>query len=643
MYNIDFDITALFFFGAMLFVFYYKKCVPSLQNKVFALLLWVSFLATACDIIDWVITANSMYFPVWVQMAVLYLYFIFINLLPALYAFYILSITGVQGKVLTGARRILFFTPLAVSAAVIMANPFTNWLFYLDEARMYARGPAVYILNVTALYFLVYGVVEVMLYRRAMRRGKSIALYLFSLLAAVPMLIQLFIPNVFITMFGVAVCMFLIFMTLQSPEEVMSSTGLLNRSALISTAGIYYYKKEHFTAFALHMGDYSYYRRVFGSAAMLDFLNEAAQRLDRFLLPGKQTYYVDEGRFVLLCPARETHAQLPQQLAALMDAPVRVNGVEIGFSSRICVIDCPGDAADLDTLMGYVEDFQKHCEERAPVCYAREFALSGATRAKDVERALERALANGGFAVHYQPIYSTGQNAVHSAEAVVRLHDDVLGDVAPSEFIPIAERNGTILRIGKEVLRSVCAFYAANGLKEIGIDYVEVNLSVAQCMQKDLAEQILALLEEYGLSTGSINLEITETVAAGSPETLHRNMKVLSRAGVAFSLDDYGTGYSSMVSVVELPFTLVKIDQGMIERLADERTQVAVRNTVTMLKQLGLGIVAEGVENETQARVLTEMGCDLLQGYYYAKPLPGQEFLGWLREASQDKTAAFLH
>lgn len=209
----------------------------------------------------------------------------------------------------------------------------------------------------------------------------------------------------------------------------------------------------------------------------------------------------------------------------------------------------------------------------------------------------------------------------------MRLNDKRLGFIPPDEFIPIAEKNGTIIPIGMLVFRNVCEFISAANLQSRGIHFIEVNLSVAQCMQKMLAEQLLEVLEEYQLPTSCINLEITETAAAYSTENLAANMNKLAGTGIHFSLDDYGTGYSSMSSMLELPFDLVKIDKEIISSLDNERAIIAMNSTISMLKQLRLGIVAEGVETEEQVRFLTEMGCDYLQGYYFSKPVPAEIFL----------------
>lgn len=635
VYNIDFDIAALFIFSAMLFIFYYKKCVPNVQNKIFSAILWVSFFASIADILDGVMTANLTYFTIGSHYVVIYVYYLLINALPILYTLYVLAVTGIEGQILKSVRSVALLVPAALSLGMILLNPFTRWLFYFDDQHQYHRPGGIALMNVLALYFLLYGTVEVFRYRKAIRRKKCIGLYSFAIFASVPVLIQSMMPNVFITMFGISICVFLIFMTIQSPEEVLSETGLLNRGALLSTAEIYFKRKERFYVLSIVLRDYQYLKRVFGTPIMGDFLNEVAHLLERFPMNGKQTYYLGDGKFALLCPAQEMRKGVPERLLALFESEVSIRQMKMSFAVRVCVINCPKDAAYPDALMQYAEEFDKRMGEEQVLLSASQIALSSRDRAQEVERAIELALAAGGLSVHYQPIYSTKEKGVHSAEALVRLVDPVLGPLYPDEFIPIAERNGAILRIGMFVFRSVCEFYVQQKLVGRGIRYIQINLSVAQCMQKDLAEQLLEVLQEYGISPECINLEVTETTAAGSPETLLHTMRDLSSAGLKFSLDDYGTGYSNLSSLIELPFTLVKIDKGMVWKLNNERAQIAMSHTISMLKQLCMGIVAEGVETEEQADLLTKMGCDYLQGYYYSKPMPEAEFLTQLERFKQ--------
>ena len=262
------------------------------------------------------------------------------------------------------------------------------------------------------------------------------------------------------------------------------------------------------------------------------------------------------------------------------------------------------------------------------VMVANAALLEERQRATLVLQILRRALAENRFSVYYQPIYSVETQRFTSAEALLRLYDDDLGFISPEEFVPIAEKNGLIIKIGEYVFREVCRFITDNRIWERGIDYIDVNLSPMQCLQDDLHERLISIMDEFKMDYGRISLEITETASILSGKILRQNMQKLIDNGMRFSLDDYGTGFANLTTVVEYPFTIVKLDKKMLwSAMKNDKAMTVLRQTIRMMKQLSLELIAEGVETEEQAQLLAYYGCDFFQGYYYAKPQNGESFL----------------
>ena len=203
-----------------------------------------------------------------------------------------------------------------------------------------------------------------------------------------------------------------------------------------------------------------------------------------------------------------------------------------------------------------------------------------------------------------------------------------MGYISPEEFVPIAEHHGLIIEMGTFVFREVCRFIAERRLWERGIEYIDVNLSVVQCMQENLHEQLLAILDEFHLPYHCINLEITETAAVLSSEKLRNNMTRLMEKGVNFSLDDYGTGFSNTASIIEYPFHTIKLDKSMLWSATDsEKAMCALEHMIAMIKSMHMELICEGVETQSQATMLEHMGCDYFQGYYFSKPVNSETFL----------------
>ena len=253
-------------------------------------------------------------------------------------------------------------------------------------------------------------------------------------------------------------------------------------------------------------------------------------------------------------------------------------------------------------------------------------------RRRLVERALYDALENDSIRIHYQPICDSKTGKIRSAEALVRLCDPNLGTVFPDEFIPIAEETGDIIWLGEYVFENACKFLSAGNALAHGLEYMEVNLSTIQCLDLDLANKFTAIADKYNISPSSITLEITETTEAYSEVGMRQVMTDLLAAGFSFALDDFGTGYANYSYIVNYPFKLIKIDKSFLWSINDKpENKIVFEAMLQLIDNLGKKTVVEGVETEEQQRLLTNKGVDYLQGYYYSKPIPENQFISYIK------------
>lgn len=631
-FNIHYDIAALLVCLALLFVFHYKKWIPSLQNKIYAAMLWSSLIAIICDIFDASLATYPDVFPQIFHVIVLYAYFISIDSLPILFALFAIVISGIQGNLFHGIRKYLFFGPLVLVILIIVLNPVLGWVFYPNVQGHFVRGFGVWILNGFAFYFMIYGVVEVVLMRRVLPKEKWVFLSVYPILAAIPVIFQTYRPTIYITMIGVVICLFLMYMTIQNHEEVVSQLGLLNRKAFLQSTSIIFQRNECFGVLGFSLKDYQYLKKLFGYAVVDEILKEVGERLKNHVSRDNLIYYMGNGRYALVYPLKKVYEQDVNVILQSFKNEIRTSHINVKVSLVVCIIKCPEDANNAETLMNNIIRFDQLMIANQTIVHMKDLGMIEDNRATDIENAMRRALVQGGFEVIYQPIYNTHSKKYGNAEALLRLSDPVLGVIMPNEFIPIAEKTGLIIPIGDYVFEEVCRFYSENQLKDKGISTIEINVSVVQCIQSNLAKKFTETVKKYNLSPSVIILEITESVASETPESIEELMTTLNYAGIYFALDDYGTGYSNLKSVIELPFRIVKIDKSMIDKMDNDRGIIAVKYTLDMLNALSLDIIAEGVETEAQALKLQELGCQYLQGYYYSKPIKAQAFLELLAE-----------
>ncbi len=246
---------------------------------------------------------------------------------------------------------------------------------------------------------------------------------------------------------------------------------------------------------------------------------------------------------------------------------------------------------------------------------------------RKVEDDMDRALANKEFQVYLQPKISTTGEVLGGAEALVRWIHPTEGFIPPNRFIPIFEKNGFILKLDDYMLEEIAGVQArwlAEGRKLVPIS---VNVSRAHFTREDLAEHICAIVDKYQVSHSVIELELTESAFFDDKKVLINTVQKLRKAGFQVSMDDFGAGYSSLNSLKELQIDVLKIDANFFRGAeSEERGMLIVSEVIDLAKKLNMKIVAEGIESKEQVEFLTEQECDLIQGYFYAKPMPVAEF-----------------
>ena len=247
-------------------------------------------------------------------------------------------------------------------------------------------------------------------------------------------------------------------------------------------------------------------------------------------------------------------------------------------------------------------------------------------------RALHLALENGDIQVHYQPIITLGDRRIVGAEALARWSSAQYGQVPPSEFIPLTERTGLIDALGRFVVGRACSDMANPEMtrRMIGI---AVNVSALQLRAPGFPDEIAAVIEGAGMEPGRLTLELTESVAMGDVERISDQLNLLKSAGARLSIDDFGTGFSSVRILRHLPFDTLKIDREFVSGICDDpHDRAIVAAMIALGSALGMSIVAEGVEMESQHELLRELGCDMAQGYLYYRPMDIASFIGALSD-----------
>jgi diguanylate cyclase (GGDEF)-like protein len=366
-------------------------------------------------------------------------------------------------------------------------------------------------------------------------------------------------------------------------------------------------------------------------------LFEVARRLTDTLRVSDSVGRLSGDEFAVLLPKVEDDLSAAAAAAKMREAlavPFRVDDLEVEIEATAGIALYPDHGEDPETLLRHAEVAMYNAKQAhvAYELYAAARDEFSPNRLRLVGE-LRSGITRGELELHYQPKVRLSDKTVVGVEALVRWQHPEHGLMSPDKFIPLAEHTGLIRPLTLQVLASAldqCAAWRANGL-ELG---VAVNLSPRNVMDPDLPRQIKQLLEERGLPANLLELEITEDTIMSDPKRVRDVLMRLDAMGVWLAVDDFGTGYSSLPYLKQLPVTTLKVDRSFVMSMeSDEDDAVIVRSTIALGRNLGLRVMAEGVESESALNELRDLGCDYAQGFHLSRPLPANEFERWVRES----------
>ena len=312
------------------------------------------------------------------------------------------------------------------------------------------------------------------------------------------------------------------------------------------------------------------------------------------------------------------------------------SGQEITVTVSVGVAEYPEAAESALELMNCAELVVFKCKKQGKnvLQYFAPPILENFLNSIELENKLKKAVYNNDFHMFYQPQYYAGNRRLRGVEALIRWKDDDAQMISPATFIPVAEKNGSIITIGKWVVEESIKQYAA-WRKQFGFPFImSINISALQYKREDFVDSIVGILNQYHVKPAEVELEITESVLIDDFGAVYEKLKILRNYGIRISLDDFGTGFSSLSYLKKLPIDTLKIDKSFIDTvMTDSATRVITEAIINMVKSLGFESIAEGVEEEQQYNYLHAIGCDVIQGYLFGKPLSPEELETVLSES----------
>ena len=629
MYNADFLIAAVVILLLVLRNFLDQKRAEDLNSRVFLFFAVIGILDVIAELVsNYYITSGDGDFGL-AAVVTTTIFYLFQALLPYALLCYIMTLH--DNKLISVKKMLLAGLATILLASIVLTNPFTEKLFYFDVSAGYVEGPWYRLMYYSALFHLAVILILVTSWRKEFGPQKTKVILVILILYGCGGVIQLLHYPLLMIGFGMSLGILALFLTINNPNANRDSlTGVYNHLYLTRRSDELIAAGKSFHIITIYLYQLKHINKVAGVEGGDYILQLTAKKLEE--LCGSRVFRITGKRFLVLTMSLQEYEYYITQIKKMFETDMQldadsskpatpvilsgiVHGQKLGTSGLM--LEYAEYLESLSMQNGMIEVIQDDQQ-----------TMDGFLYNKKVEQYLHTAIAQDLFEVYYQPVYSTEKNDFVTLEALSRLHHPELGWIAPDVFIQIAEKNHMIEQITDLQFKRVCMFINEHRDLMKKLFNIKVNLSSLDLMRSDCSSHFIRMMDDMDIHHDWIQFEITETVATEYNAGLGMVIDGFMAAGVRLCLDDFGSGYANLNTVMRLPFSAIKIDRTLLFDICnDKKRAMFYQSIVETFHRMGYSIVSEGVETEEEMSLLSSWGADMIQGYYFSRPLPVEELL----------------
>ncbi|WP_027396492.1 EAL domain-containing protein [Anaerovibrio lipolyticus] len=518
--------------------------------------------------------------------------------------------------------RRLFAATLVFGAVAMLQNIG----IYDEQGVVYTYGPAVYVTYFYALIMLPAIILCTFIYKKRMNRNRCTGLRYWITALVVAAIIQFVYNDLLLVGFATSLGIIVLFVSLENPElQLDRQYGCFNGTALSEYLNQLLERGEQFVICDISLDNVSILKNKSADIAKIRRLG------NKVLAKNPDVLVFNNLDMNIILIAKDINAIR----RLLKDYVKYFSGMSPGGMESMISIMPRGNQInsvdDLLKLFSYCRN-QKSMSISNNVLFVTEKDVKEFHLIDGMKSEITTALVEDRVEIFLQPIYDIKTGKYSAAEVLVRIRKQNGEYLMPSAFIPVAEANGMIIELGKRVVDKTCSFLADGKAVALGLETVEINLSILQCEQPDLLEDVLAVIARHGIEPNYLCMEVTETASIRSKKLILSNMESFKNIGIRFALDDFGSGQSNFTYLADMPFDILKLDMNLIKSYqVSERARHVIQAVERMAHEMGLSVVAEGVETKEEFDNMRKCGVDSIQGFYFSKPLPVYEFMDFIR------------
>ena len=629
MYNADFLIAAVVILLLVLRNFLDQKRAEDLNSRVFLFFAVIGILDVIAELVsNYYITSGDGDFGL-AAVVTTTIFYLFQALLPYALLCYIMTLH--DNKLISVKKMLLAGLATILLASIVLTNPFTEKLFYFDVSAGYVEGPWYRLMYYSALFHLAVILILVISWRKEFGPQKTKVILDILILCGCGVVIQLLHYPLLMTGFGMSLGILALFLTINNPNANRDSlTGVYNHLYLTRRSDELIAAGKSFHIITIYLYQLKHINKVAGVEGGDYILQLTAKKLEE--LCGSRVFRITGKRFLVLTMSLQEYEYYITQIKKRFETDMQLDADSSKPATPV-ILSGIVHGQKLGTS-GLMLEYEEYLESLSlqngmiEVIQDDQQTMDGFLYNKKVEQYLHTAIAQDLFEVYYQPVYSTEKNDFVTLEALSRLHHPELGWIAPDVFIQIAEKNHMIEQITDLQFKRVCMFINEHRDLMKKLFNIKVNLSSLDLMRSDCSSHFIRMMDDMDIHHDWIQFEITETVATEYNAGLGMVIDGFMAAGVRLCLDDFGSGYANLNTVMRLPFSAIKIDRTLLFDICnDKKRAMFYQSIVETFHRMGYSIVSEGVETEEEMSLLSSWGVDMIQGYYFSRPLPVDELL----------------
>ena len=638
MFDFRFDIAGLVIGIISYAVITMKRNYLTRETRVFIACIVLNMISAVCNVIATLAAANNS--GNLVSFAFLSKLIHFVTIFVMVAAYYMACVIRARKTGMTKVDKIIVPVILVVNIGLLATSFFTKFYFYFDANYRLRTSFLYYLALLINLGVMIFG--NLLVAQKERKEDTSTAVYviLITVLFVILTLVNGFVKGSNIFHFGTAILLLVMHIMLNNPEDYVAAYyGCFNEVAYKDSLSYHMDRNRQMHSIGISCGEMDFLGSTYSDLEIMSSLKPFTE-FARSRFGAYNFYVVGTSQFVVEVKGNASLIESTMsEIRNYFMEPISIGGVEFVISPVFAVVEDREKFDSVDSCFEVLSYCMNHIDlfDHKNVMRVTKEHLSIVNHEQEMVLAVTKALRNDGVMVYYQPIYSVETGSYPTCEALVRIKDDKLGFIPPSQFVPILERNGLIVELGEVILERVCSDFVTYDFPSLGVERVEVNLSVRELVVPGMYKKLLETMKKHNLPNSAILFEITESYMSDSARKyILENISMLTKNGIKLALDDFGTGYSTLIYLIQLPFDIIKIDKSLLDdAMADLKAMVLLRNTINMLIELKKKIVVEGVETSEQAKLLKGLGVHYFQGYLYSKPVCVTDYVSFLKPAER--------